>query len=414
MMVLLMRLKAQMEPHLSEEQAGFRKDRSTTHQILILRLIAEKAKRKGRRIFNCFIDFQKAFDSIKHDVTWATFRSYGIGRRLICILQNICEISQSAVRVGKELGEWFRTTVGTRQGDPISPTTFISYLERVMDSVRDNNTGVSVHGSLINNLKFADDIDLLEEDRDKLQQNLVKINEAGEAVGLKINIGKTMTMVNGSKNIVKNLEIGSNKIENVTEFVYLGSLLTWDNDCNKEIRRRIARATGVMTGFKQIWKSKHISTRTKLCIIRTCVMSVLLYACETWTLRKKDKDILLAFEMKCYRRILHIRWQQKITNVEVRSRVGNTRNIVQLILERKLSLFGHICRMEDNRLVKRVVFGIMDGTNVRGRPNREWLDDIEEWCQTDIHTLSWWAQDRELWKRIVRNALDTNGREPKE
>ena len=92
MMVLLMQLKTQMEPHLSEEQAGFRKDRSTMHQILIMRLIAEKAKRKGRRIFNCFIDFQKAFDSIKHDVTWATFRSYGIGRRLICILQNICEI----------------------------------------------------------------------------------------------------------------------------------------------------------------------------------------------------------------------------------------------------------------------------------------------------------------------------------
>jgi len=141
MMVLLERLKAQMEPYLSEEQAGFRRDRNTTHQILILRLIAEKAKRKGRHILNCFIDFRKAFDSIKHDVTWATLRSYGVGARLIRILQNICEVSQSAVRVGGELGDWFITTVGTRQGDPISPTTFIWYLERVMDSVRDS-TGI--------------------------------------------------------------------------------------------------------------------------------------------------------------------------------------------------------------------------------------------------------------------------------
>ncbi len=97
MMVLLERLKEQMEPHLSEEQAGFRKDRCTTHQILILRLMAEKAKRKGQHIINCFIDFQKAFDYIKQDVTWATLKSYGVGARLIKILQNISEISQSAV-----------------------------------------------------------------------------------------------------------------------------------------------------------------------------------------------------------------------------------------------------------------------------------------------------------------------------
>jgi hypothetical protein len=414
MMVLLERLKAQMEPHLSEEQAGFRKDRSTTHQILILRLIAEKAKRKGRHILNCFIDFRKAFDSIKHDVTWATFRSYGVGERLTEILKNISEISQSAVRVGGELGDWFTTTVGTRQGDPISPTTFISYLERVMDAVKNNGTGVSVHGYRINNLKFADDIDLLEEDRDELQENLTRINEAGEAAGLQINIEKTMTMVFGREEIEKELEIRGRKIQNVTEFVYLGSLLTWDNDCTKEVKRRIARATGAMAGFKTIWNSKHISTETKLNIIRTCVMSVLMYACETWTLRKKDKDLLLSFEMKCYRRILHIRWQQKITNGEIRRRVGITKNIVQLIMERKLSLFGHICRMENNRLVKNVVFGMMDGQTRRGRPNREWLDDIREWCKRDIHTLSRMAGDRVQWRLIVRNALDTNGREPTE
>ena len=414
MMVLLERLKAQMEPHLSQEQAGFRKDRSTIHQILILRLIAEKAKRKGRHILNCFIDFRKAFDSIKHDVTWATLRSYGVGARLIKILQNICEISQSAVRVGGELGDWFRTTVGTRQGDPISPTTFIAYLERIMDPIRDNGTGVSVQGHLVNNLKFADHVDLLEEDRGKLQGNLERINEAGEAAGLHINTEKTMTMVFGQEDIKEGLKIKGRIIENITEFVYLGSLLTWDNDCNKEIKRKIARATGAMAGFKTIWKSKHISTETKINIVRTCVLSVLLYACETWTLRRKDRVSLLTFEMKCYRRILHIRWQQRITNVEVRRRVGNTKNIVQIIMERKLSLFGHICRMEDNRLVKGVVFGIIDGQTRRGRPSREWLDDIKEWCQMDINNLSRMARDRAQWRGIVRRALDTNGRESME
>ncbi len=93
-------------------------------------------------------------------------------------------------------------------------------------------------------------------------------------------------MVFGQKDIEEEMEIRARSIENVMELVYQGSLLTWENDCNKEIKRRIARATGVMAGFKTTWNSKHISTETKISIIRTCVMSMLLYACETWTLRK--------------------------------------------------------------------------------------------------------------------------------
>ena len=131
-----------------------------------------------------------------------------------------------------------------------------------------------------------------------------------------------------------------------------------------------------------------------------------MYACETWTLRKRDKNRLLAAEMQCYRWILKIRWQQKITRDEVRSRVGSTRNIIQLIMERKLNLFGHVCRMDDHRLAKNVMFGMVDGTSLRGRPSREWLDDVKDWC----NTLSRMAQDRLLWKHVVKSALDTNGR----
>ena len=90
-----------------------------------------------------------------------------------------------------------------------------------MDSVRNNSTGVSVRGHKINNLKFADDIDLLEEDRDELQGNLEKVNEAGEAAELQINIEKTRTMVFGQEEITEELEIGDRKIENVTDLVYL-------------------------------------------------------------------------------------------------------------------------------------------------------------------------------------------------
>jgi len=86
-------------------------------------------------------------------------------------------------------------TVGTRQGDPISSTTFIIYLERIMDVIRDRDTGVRIQGHNLNNLKFADDIDTIQENRNKLQENMNEVRKAGEAAGLKINVEKTKTMV---------------------------------------------------------------------------------------------------------------------------------------------------------------------------------------------------------------------------
>ncbi len=87
----------------------------------------------------------------------------------------------------------------------------------------------------------------------------------------------------------------------------------------------------------------------------------------------------------------------------------NTKNIVQVIVERKLGFFGHICRMENNRMVKKVMLGSMEGTNRRGRPRREWLDDIVWWGGADLQTLYRVAQDRGQWRMIVNRAVDTNG-----
>ena len=191
MTVLLNRVKSHLDPYLSEEQAGFRKDRSTVHQILTLRLLAEKAKRQGKKIYNRFIDFQKAFDTIKHEVIWATLKSYGVETKMVTLLQKIYEKAQAAARVGNENGEWFGTDVGTRQGDPLSPLLFIAYLDRVMDQVRENACGVNIGGTRINNLRFADDIDLIDEDVNSLQSQIEQTKEAAEQAGLLVHTKKT-------------------------------------------------------------------------------------------------------------------------------------------------------------------------------------------------------------------------------
>src|SRR6218665_2497995 len=90
-------------------------------------------------------------------------------------------------------------------------------------------------------------------------------------------------------------------------------------------------------------------------------------------------------------------------------RLNIKKDLMQAVMRRKLGLFGHICRMKNNRKIKDVMMGMMEGTRRRGSPCREWMDDITDWCQTDVHSLSLLAQNRETWKMIIKNALDTYG-----
>jgi hypothetical protein len=144
------------------------------------------------------------------------------------------------------------------------------------------------------------------------------------------------------------ITIDNEKLEVVSQYIYLGSLFTEDNDCSKEIQRRIGIASGTLGAMKHIWKSCNVSIAVKLKLLDACVFSSLLYACETWTMKKTDMRWMNSFEMKCYRKLLRITWSRHVTIESIRRTLGRQRDIVQKIKERKLSLFGHICRMRDS------------------------------------------------------------------
>ena len=270
--------------------------------------------------------------------------------------------------------------------------------------LNENEGGVKIQGRRINNLRFADDIDLIEENRERRQESLTQLTEAGEKTGLEINISKTKTMVNGRKDTEEEqLSIKNKMIENITELVYLGSLITEDND--GRLREELQGQQELWNSLKRSGETRILAREPNLKKLKATVMSVVMYASETWTLKKKDRDRLLVFKMKCYRRILRIRWEQKI--MKKCTEECNAGRTSYWIMERKLNLFGHICRMKDNRLVKEVMFGTMEGELRRGRPCREWLDDMGG---EKIHILNRKAQDHGTWRTVVRTALDTYGR----
>ena len=116
---------------------------------------------------------------------------------------------------------------------------------------------------------------------------------------------------------------------------------------------------------------------------------------------------ILAFERKRYRKILRIGWMQKVTNAELYRRIDLTENLMEKIITRKLELFGHICRMKNDRKSKSVVFGRLEGTNKRGWPHKEWMDNITEWCGASIQELYHAAFEKQKWRRITRTTSGT-------
>ena len=129
--IILNRLKPQAEKIIAEAQAGFRAGRSNTEQIINLRILREKYLRHQQDLYHAFIDFKKAFDGVWHAALWATMKKY-ISKNLIQVIKNLYNKAISAVLFNSSLGDWFRTTVGVRQGCLLSPTLFTIFLERIM------------------------------------------------------------------------------------------------------------------------------------------------------------------------------------------------------------------------------------------------------------------------------------------
>ena len=157
--IILNRLQPQAKEINAEEQAGFRAGRSTTEQIFNLRILGEKYLQQQQNLYHVFIDFQKAFDSVWHEALWATMRKYNINASIIWAIANLYNKAQSVVLFNGSTGEWFRKTVGVRQGCLLSQTHFTIFLERNMcEALGDHEGSVSIGRRLITNFRYADDI----------------------------------------------------------------------------------------------------------------------------------------------------------------------------------------------------------------------------------------------------------------
>ena len=184
------------------------------------------------------------------------------------------------------------------------------------DALEDHEGTVSIGGRTITNLRFADDIDGLAGEEEKLANLVGRLEKASTAYGMEINAEKTKLMTSNASGINTEIKVNGQKLETVTSFKSWGSVIA-DEGSKPEMLSRIAQATAALTRLKPVWTDKSISLSSKIRPMRSLVTSIFLYACESWTLTAELQRRIRAMEMRCYRKILHISYKNHVTSEEV-------------------------------------------------------------------------------------------------
>jgi len=200
------------------------------------------------------------------------------------------------------------------------------------------------------------------ESEEELKSLLMKVKEESEKVGLKLNIQKTKIMASGP---ITSWEIDGETVETVSDLIFLGSKVTADGDCSHKIKSHLLLGRKVMTNLDSILKSRDITLPTKVHLVKAIVFPVVMYGCESWTMKKAECQRIDAFELWYWRRLLRVPWTVRRSNQSILKETRAGCSLERMMLKLKLQYFGHFIR-RINSLEKTLMLGGIGGRRRRG------------------------------------------------
>lgn len=377
------RIYRKLEEGISNTQFGFREGLGTREALFGINVLFQRCLDVNKEVYACYIDFEKAFDKVKHDKLHQLLISKGIDSDDARIIINLYWGQMASAKVENQFTEEMEIRRGVRQGCILSPLLFNLYSEEIFtETLEEETAGIVINGEVVNNMRYADDTVLLASNFNDIQHLLQKLNDRCNEYGLKINLNKTKLMIitkSPQNHNQINLGIGNTVVENVQTYRYLGTWIEKSGDQTKEIRTRIEIARSTFIKMKKLFTSRDINIELRMRMLRCYVFSTLMYGVETWTLKKNHIDKIQAFEMWCYRRMWRISWTDRISNIEVLTRMQKEVEVISTIKKRKLEYLGHIMRGPKYRLLQLILQGKISGTRNIGRRRVSWLKNLRDW-----------------------------------
>ena len=415
--ILIERVRVLTEGMIGEEQCGFRSGRGCVDQVFVMKQMSENFCGKNKSLFVAYMDLEKAYDKIDRDAMWRVLSMYGINGKLLKVVGSLYERSEACVRVCREEGEWSRVGVGLRQRCVMSLWLFNVFMDGVMNEVREavGDVGATLWDARSNSewkvewLMFADDT-VLVGDSEKLKRLVQEFGSVCRRWKLTVNEGKSRVMrigKNGEENEV-NVSLYGRRMEEVETYRYLGVDILNDSGMGEKVNHRIGEARKAWGALKDVWKKRHISREAKVGMYEGIIELSLLYGCETWVLNVRDRERMEAVEMNCLRNICGLRRIDRVPNVEIRRMCGKNVSVSQRMDQGVLRWFGHVERMRNERLVKRVYDPEVRGVRRRGRPRKSWMNGVKETLERkglNIQEAKVSLQDRSGWRSICRGVV---------
>ena len=409
--IITERIKNDLYQCLPSSQAAYQPGRNTIEQIISLEQMIEKSLEFNLPMHIVFIDFKKAFDSLKLESLWSLLETTPINKAYIHLLKLTYDGSTASIKCDIGITRIINILRGVKQGDILSPLLFCIVIAAVLYKTEEDTkhcrppdqdctySGYSIGGQVISNLGYADDIAAINANKYNLQMFLSKLAKYAEEVGLKINIDKTKCMTTDKQNRPLNLKVQGHRIEQVDEFQYLGHNISNSNNHLTAIKHRISLGWAAFNNNSQTLKSSHIPSKVKGRLFTTYVLPVVLYGmdCVAWTQNLIHK--MEVFQNHAMRIMTGHRLIDHKPITELRAMTG-LKPMEALIRSKTLKLFGHI-RRSTKGLAKLCFEGMIEGQRSRGAPSRRWKDNITEWSQIDNwNTINSMSLQREHWKTL--------------